>query len=357
MSSKKAPSSGKKSRGTRGTPRGRHSGPSRAVKTHRGAASHIGRNALIIILAMVVIGVVCYALALRFLVPREESGLGYAISDVKLDNGDEAAGVASGTEGSQMQAGISTADLVSQTDAPVITDTSYRSANIDIKITSHHYKKSAYYVADIKLSTVKALRCAFAKGKFGRNITQNTSRMAIDNNALVAANGDFYGIRNNGIIIRNGVLYRNKPTPRDLLVIYLDGHMEVLDERKQDGYKLIEAGAWQTYSFGPALVRNGVAVGDYSKSNVKGYNPRTGIGMIEPNHFLLVVVDGRAKGYSDGLKIDAFAQLMESLGCQVAYNLDGGATSSMYFNNEIINNALGKSKPREHSDIIMVVEQ
>ena len=50
-----------------------------------------------------------------------------------------------------------------------------------------------------------------------------------------------------------------------------------------------------------------------------------------PIYFLLVVVDGRQSGYSAGMTYPQMAELFESYGCQVAYNLDGGASATMSF--------------------------
>ena len=48
-----------------------------------------------------------------------------------------------------------------------------------------------------------------------------------------------------------------------------------------------------------------------------------------------MVVDGRQDGYSRGLKIEELAKLFADLGCKAAYNLDGGASAVMTFNDAI----------------------
>jgi hypothetical protein len=61
------------------------------------------------------------------------------------------------------------------------------------------------------------------------------------------------------------------------------------------------------------------------------------IGMIEPGHLVAVVVDGRQPGYSLGINGEESAALMNALGCQVAYNLDGGISTTMVFMGNKIN--------------------
>ena len=87
--------------------------------------------------------------------------------------------------------------------------------------------------------------------------------------------------------------------------------------------------------------------------NVKRH-PRAGLGYYEPGHYCFIVVDGRQKGYSVGVTSEGFAQIFQDLGCQVAYNLDGGATAVMYFNGQIVNKPTKGG--RNSSDIILLKE-
>jgi exopolysaccharide biosynthesis protein len=52
---------------------------------------------------------------------------------------------------------------------------------------------------------------------------QYTSEMAYSNNAVLAINGDYYNFRNDGIILRNGILYRNIPSEGRLLSLIKTG--------------------------------------------------------------------------------------------------------------------------------------
>ena len=114
-------------------------------------------------------------------------------------------------------------------------------------------------------------------------------------------------------------------------------------------------------SFGPALVDGGEIVEgieevevdtNFGNHSIQGEQPRTGIGVIDDNHFVFVVVDGRSEGYSKGVTMTEFAQIFQDLGATVAYNLDGGGSSTMYFNGELVNDPLGKGQERGTSDIL-----
>ena len=116
-----------------------------------------------------------------------------------------------------------------------------------------------YYVADVVLNNTTDLRAGFANNQFGTNIVADTSVIAESYNAVFAINGDYYGFRETGIVIRNGVIYRDEPA-RIGLAIYADGTMEVYDETETTAEWLLADGVWSTLSFGPALVDDGVIV-------------------------------------------------------------------------------------------------
>lgn len=206
------------------------------------------------------------------------------------------------------------------------------------------------YVADVQVQDMSSMRALFAKDTAGRNYTEQTDAMAKRAQAVLAINGDYYGYRDSGIIVRNGVLYRNKPT-RECMALYADGSMKVFKEKEMDVEEELAKGLLHTYSFGPGLVIDG-EIPDKYVSDVKKPNPRTAVGMIEPGHFIFLVADGRSNGYSNGLSMEELGQMMLDLGCVQAYNLDGGATSEMCFQGETINRP--SDGGRKTSDILYI---
>jgi exopolysaccharide biosynthesis protein len=245
-----------------------------------------------------------------------------------------------------------------------LDDWNYSDGNISIKISKiQKYTGKdmvTLFVADVKLSNADYLRTAFAKSEYGMHIEQRTSDMAKNNNALFAVNGDFYGFRNNGIIVRNGMLYRDNPS-RGMLAFFKDGQMSIIDEKTANVKYLLSSGLLDSFSFGPALIKDGVIAKTspfvyMDTSFIQNLEPRTGVGFISANHFVFIVVDGRKENYSRGLTLTEFAKEFADMGCTEAYNLNGGGSSTMYFNGRIVNNPLGKdgSYERRVSDIIYI---
>jgi len=242
--------------------------------------------------------------------------------------------------------------------AAVITDTSYTDGNIQITLETIYVYDTAVYIADIQVSDASYLKTALAQGLYGRNIKETTSDMAEENGAVLAINGDYYGFRNDGYVIRNGILYRDVSGDNEDLVIDGEGNFSIIDESGTTAQSLLDAGAWQVLSFGPALVTDGeIAVSaDSEVSQSKSSNPRTAIGQIGPLHYLVIVSDGRT-GESAGLSLLELAGLFYERGCTVAYNLDGGGSTTLWFNGQVINTPTdGRSYgERKVSDIVYFI--
>ena len=188
-----------------------------------------------------------------------------------------------------------------------------------------------------------------------------TSEIAEENDAILAINGDFYGAQNDGYVIRNGTLYRSTSGGNEDLAILTDGSFRIFSEDEVSAEEILSEGASDVLSFGPGLVIDGeIAVTrDEEVGKAMASNPRTAIGVLEDGHYVFVVTDGRTSE-STGLTLYQLAEFMESLGCSTAYNLDGGGSSTMYFNGQLVNNPTtggNKISERAVSDIVYIAEQ
>lgn len=265
-------------------------------------------------------------------------------SSVIIDNADDK------DDSAQSQSNISSV---------VLTENAYSDGNISITITEYRENGTTIYVADVQLSSAEYLQTALAKGAYGKNVTDKTSEIAEDNNAILAINGDYYGAQEKGYVLRNGVLYRSTAqSGQEDLVIYADGSFEIINEKDVSAESLLNAGAQQILSFGPALIMDGriSVTEDEEVGKAKSSNPRTALGIIDALHYVFVVSDGRTSE-SEGLSLHELAEFMQSLNVEVAYNLDGGGSSTMVFNGEVINKPTtnGKSiKERSVSDIVYI---
>ena len=240
------------------------------------------------------------------------------------------------------------------TDSVTVTENSYTSPDISITVNEVNEENLTYYVADIYVRDITCFQTALAENTYGSGFRDSIEDMAVLNNALLAVNGDYYGNTTEGVVIRNGVIYRANPTNCDVCVLYYDGSMKVMPGSSFSVEEAVEDGAWQAWTFGPALLdAGGNPITAFASTNrITNANPRTAIGYYEPGHYCLVVVDGR--GESSGISLPRLSRLFDTLGCNAAYNLDGGNSSIMVWGNEVINNPSGGG--RESSDALLIAE-
>ena len=281
-----------------------------------------------------------YLLLDTFVIPR-------VYSSVSLNNGTAVSKSASAL--SKLEDG-SSADL---------GDNCYSDRNITVTVTEQRKNGTTVYVADVRLTSAEYLKTALAKNAYGKNVTAKTSEIAESNNAVLAINGDYYGVRESGYVLRGGVLYRDTPSSgAEDLVIYKDGSFGIINEDEVSAKSLLSDGAEHILSFGPALLKSGrISVGQNEEvGKAMASNPRTAIGIIDALHYVFVVSDGRTDE-SRGLTLYELAEVMQSLGAASAYNLDGGGSSTMTFNGRVVNKPTtnGKSiKERSVSDIVYI---
>ena len=242
-----------------------------------------------------------------------------------------------------------------------VTNSSYKDENISINLTETTVNETQVYVADVTVSSSEYLKTAFAQNSFGTNVTAKTSVTAADNDAILAVNGDYYGANSSGYVIRNGVVYRDtvrENSNNGDLAIYKDGSFKIIYEDQISADQLVKDGVVNLLAFGPALVENGeVVVGKNQEvGQAMASNPRTAIGIIDENHYIIVVSDGRTSE-SEGLSLYQLAEVMKSYGAKTAYNLDGGGSSTLYFNGQVINKPTtggNKISERAVSDIVYI---
>ena len=240
--------------------------------------------------------------------------------------------------------------------APALTAVSYKDSDIEISIEILRAYSTDIYIANIKLSNAAYLKTAFANDTYGRNFNEKTSDIANRQNAIFAVNGDYYGFRDDGWVLRNGVLYRSGDSD-DALLMDMEGYFSCNRDKTAVEEKV--SGLWQIWSFGPPLVVDG-AISVKKDQEISGRssnsNPRTAIGQAGKLHYVFIVSDGRTD-MSAGLSLYELAALFEERGCSVAYNLDGGGSSAMYFNGQVINKPTTEGRrirEREVSDIVYI---
>lgn len=146
-----------------------------------------------------------------------------------------------------------------------------------------------------------------------------------------------------GIIIRNGTIISTDTNRNvshhlpnlDMMAQYRDGHAEVYACNEITADELIARGAYNVFSFGPILIRDG-EINEQVYTYYRSIEPRHALGMISPNHYLLLSVEGRTIE-SKGTMLQRVAEMMQDHGVRQALNLDGGNTMALIFRGRMLN--------------------
>lgn len=224
------------------------------------------------------------------------------------------------------------------------TDSGYRDDTIIVELEQRREYDSDVFIAYVKIATPSQLRTAIAGDKLSSTRTNHTTRLAANYNGIAAINGDYYTKSKAGYVVRMGQTYREQTSKNmDLLLIDELGDFHIMlrgHENQENAIKAFksEHEAVNGFFFGPALVVDGKQqeIPEKYQYDPHQKNPRAGIGQLGPLTYAMVVVNGRTEA-SDGVTMEEFASIMAEIGCEQAYNLDGGNSATLAFNGQMVN--------------------
>ena len=219
----------------------------------------------------------------------------------------------------------------------------------------HNY--GVYSLSEVKIAHPSQFRRFLAGGEYGSEKQFITTEMAASVNAVVASSGDFYRFRNEGIVVYEGLVRRIKGNSVDTCMIDDKGDLHFV--RKGE---ILEMEAAQQYvdennirfslAFGPILVEDGEVypTSTYPIGEIKNHYSRAGLGQLGDKHYLLVAVNTENQ-YRTVPTMAEFAAVLQGMGCNKAYALDGGQTAVVAMNDELVNRP-DFGYQRQISDII-----
>lgn len=199
-----------------------------------------------------------------------------------------------------------------------------------------------YFVAHIRMRDVNSFRTVQSADNRNGAGALKPWIIARRNKAVLMITGDNLtesDTQYKSILIRDGKVFLDS-AKSDIMAMYPDMTLRLFSPRETNASELLMDGVREAFSFGPTLIRDGVFTTediDQTARIANETNPRTGLGMIDPGHFVAIVVDGRQKEYSYGMRLSAFGELFVKEGCVEAYNLDGGVSACMLFMGEQLN--------------------
>ena len=214
-----------------------------------------------------------------------------------------------------------------------------------------------YTFSEVKIAHPSQFRRFLAGGEFGSDKLYVTTEMAQSVNAVVASSGDFYGYRQAGTLVYDGVVRRVNNGLVDTCYIDKNGDMlfttrfDEMDKEQSQRF-VDEKEILFSLAFGPVLIQEGrvVTPDSYAVGEINDCYPRAALCQLGKLHYLLAVVNGE-ETLPEVPTIHRFAQNLRSSGITKAYALDGGQTAVIAMDGQLINAVL-YGHQRKISDII-----
>lgn len=237
-----------------------------------------------------------------------------------------------------------------------LSDNEYVDDSISVKIYSGRYAETDYIYAHVKIAHPSQLRTAPAAlanpGDRNPNYhDKSTARGAVvaeAAHAVLSINGDYYTQNGCTVVLRMGTQYRNSANGlRDLLIVDYNGDFSYLTTPKKSEYaayyKANKENMYQVFCFGPVMVENGKSVitEEYLNRYIgsqKG-TQRMAICQLGPLEYAIIGCYSDQIRGNKGMTIFEFAQVCEQVGwelnpesgCRLAFNLDGGNSTTINF--------------------------
>ena len=245
-------------------------------------------------------------------------------------------------------------DECSYLDPTISVKINYRDDLSDYLTGYNGNKKAGAWIVDIRIGDASQLR-TLAAVSFNKTAANSVETMAEWVNAVVAFNGDFAARRQEGFILRQGTIYRDKlKKVLDVLAIDEEGNFHTFIKPGKgelsdtvDGKKILNA-----FYFGPVLVDNGEIPEQFTLFRFlreNDYYARLAICQVGPLHYKMILTT--MQNVTMGLKLADFARLCRDEGAIYAYNLDGGFSVSLVFRGVMLNDEKN-AEPRQVPDII-----
>lgn len=214
-------------------------------------------------------------------------------------------------------------------------------------------------MVEVFLSDASQFRRKLSGNSFGSGIFTYPTDMALEENAVFASSGDFYGYRPQGFCVYEGKLQRLLANRVDTCAIDDKGDLlfipasTILTEDDANAY-IQNNKVNFTLSFGPILVENHETVVHtdyYPLGEAYERYPRLILGQVDSLHYVEMAIRDHTTAFAAG-------EILREMGVERCYALDGGQTATFVLNGTVMNPNLygaGNSGQRTQSDIIYFV--
>lgn len=222
----------------------------------------------------------------------------------------------------------------------------YSDESCSITITKEWFEDAYCYIAHLEFSDYSRFGTACANGAYGSGY-ETTSHAASRLGAIFSVNGCYSAPELDYITVRSGEICNGSGRTLWCPAVYSSENGLLLSAWETSGTAGIsghnistlvaEKLVTDTFCFGPPILSNGTV--NFSTDTSRAQ--RTFIGTSgDPGDLWIVVSEGRnMDGVSAGLTYNQCARLLAEKGCFFGVPLDGGGSSTMVFQGEVLNSA------------------
>ncbi|MCT4564476.1 MAG: phosphodiester glycosidase family protein [Maledivibacter sp.] len=234
------------------------------------------------------------------------------------------------------------------------------SDKVEIKV--FQLKELGYrgYIAKVKLFDPSAFKVNLGKDKLGE--AETVSSMAKRKGAILAINGGgFFSTKKNGkrfikmtanTVVNGQLLEPFYQDGENFFFAGINKKGQVIGTVPKKLNDILKLDPYQGVSFVPMLLKDGKKA-QIPKPWKETRHPRTIIGKYSNDDLIIIVIDGRQGEWSVGVSLERLQDKLLELGVKEAYNLDGGGSSTFYYNGEVLNKPSdGRERPVVNSILI-----
>ncbi|MBQ8095029.1 MAG: phosphodiester glycosidase family protein [Clostridia bacterium] len=233
-------------------------------------------------------------------------------------------------------------------------DTGYEDETLSVRIETVRAYDTTIQLVYVKVSDPSQIRTAMAD-RYGTTRLAYPEILAERSNAVLAVNGDFFNINTKGYLVRQGITYRTKADPLyDILIIDDQGDFHILKDPDNAKVETFNGTIINSFNFGPALILNGEEVLPPKRIDAGTFRKAQRMAACQLGHlsYLFVATEGPENAGSAGLTVEELIHFLhDELKVPMAYNLDGGSSSSVVLGGKKVN-GLSNAKRRTLCDIL-----
>ena len=221
------------------------------------------------------------------------------------------------------------------------TEDGYEDRSLKVRMEWIQVEETPVLLVRVKIADVRQFRTALS-APFPSRTTRYVPQMAQRVRAVLALNSDNFAYHTSGIVVRNREVLRMQPDRnRDTLIIDGEGNFRFLSPTTRKAYDTFEGEILHAFCFGPVLVDQGrmrdtwdLKIKDLAREKKLR---RIAIGQTGEKEYIIIASQGPEDDPGYGLTLLQLARVCRDQGCRMAYNLDGGVSTSVVFRGEKIN--------------------